>query len=197
MTEWEIADLNKIPRDHPNYRELLDAVLQGLSSRDHPIEQWRPFTKLYMYSHEGHTIFQRRESEERVLQATKDLSKSKHVTVVVKKEHTVLKSLQQEIKNIKTLEKNVELPARRKKFSAKLKANRKNTDALNKGIGIMSSFWDAVVDKVAAFETLTEDCEEQDQQEFLADAKALKIQCQQHHTVFTALLQKDHPAEST
>ena len=107
MAEWEIADLNKLPRDHPNYRVLLDGLLAGLPCREHPIEAWRPHTKLYTYSHEGHLVHHRRETEERTLEASKDLGKSKQITVVVKKEHVVLKSLQQEIKNVKTWEKKL------------------------------------------------------------------------------------------
>ena len=89
MTEWEIGELNKIPRDHPNYRDLLNAVLVGLPSREHPREAWRPFTKLYLYHHEGHTVARRGHNEDRVLQATKDLAKSKQVTALVHKEHIV------------------------------------------------------------------------------------------------------------
>ena len=69
-----------------------------------------------------------------------------------------------------------------------MKPNRQNTDALNKGITLVSSFLDSVVDSVAVFETLTEDCDAQEQQAVLADAKELKTWCQQHHTIFTALL---------
>ena len=93
MTEWEIADLNKLPRDHPNYRVLLGGLLAGFPCREHAIEAWRPHTKLYTYHHEGHIVHHRRETEERTLEAAKDLAMSKQITVVVKKEHVVLKCL--------------------------------------------------------------------------------------------------------
>jgi hypothetical protein len=44
MTEWEIAELNKVPLNHPNYRRLIDAKLAGLPSMEHPIEEWRSDT---------------------------------------------------------------------------------------------------------------------------------------------------------
>ena len=77
-----------------------------------------------------------------------------------------------------------------------MKANRQNTDALTKGIGILNTFLDSVFDQLAAFETLTPERDEQAQQQVLADAKELKTQCQQHHAAFTALSQKQHPPES-
>ena len=192
MTEWEIGELNKIPRDHPNYRDLLDAVLVGLPSREHPREAWRPFTKLYLYHHEGHTVARHGHNEDRVLQATKDLAKSKQVTALVHKGHTVPKTVQQEINTLRTLEKQL-LGALQdgKKLAATLKTNHKNTDALSKGITLVSAFFHSVVDQVAVWETLTEDCDAQEQQAVLADAKELKTRCQQHHTIFTALLHEE------
>jgi hypothetical protein len=196
MTEWEIADLNKLPRDHPNYRVLLDGLLAGLPCREHPIEAWRPHTKLYTYSHEGHLVHHRRETEERTLEASKDLGKSKQITVVVKKEHVVLKSLQQDIKNVKTWENKLTTALRDgKKICAKLKANRKNTEDLNHAIATLNTFLDQVVEQVASFETVDQESEEAEQQNTLQLAKEVKEQCMKHHTVFNTVLKKQHSDE--
>ena len=192
MTEWEIGELNKIPRDHPNYRDLLDAVLVGLPSREHPREAWRPFTKLYLYHHEGHTVARHGHNEDRVLQATKDLAKSKQVTALVHKGHTVPKTAQQEINTLRTLENKLLGTLQDcEKLSAKLKTNRQNTDALKRGITLVNAFLDSAVDSVAVWETLTEDCDAQEQQAVLADAKELKRRCQNNITIFTALLHEE------
>ena len=74
-----------------------------------------------------------------------------------------------------------------------MKANRQNTDALTKGIGILNTFLDSVVDQLAAFETLTPECDEQEQQQVLTEAKELKTQCQQHLAAFTEVSQKQQP----
>ena len=74
-----------------------------------------------------------------------------------------------------------------------MKANRQNTDALTKGIGILSNFLDSVVDQLAALETLTTDSEEQEQQPVRTEAKELKTQCQQHLAVFTEVSKPPPP----
>jgi hypothetical protein len=127
------------------------------------------------------------------LEASKDLGKSKQITVVVKREHVVLKSLQQEIKNVKTWEKKLTTALRDgKKICAKSKANRKNTEDLNHAIATLNTFLDQVVEQVASFETVDHESEEAEQQNTLQLAKELKEQCMEHHTVFNAVLKKRH-----
>ena len=76
MTEFEITDLNKIPVAHPNYRRLIDALLKGLRSMEHPIPEWRNDTRLYQYHHEGPVQTTFVEADGRELKSSADLSKT-------------------------------------------------------------------------------------------------------------------------
>ena len=105
MSEFEIADLNKIPLAHPNYRRLIDAVLKGLRSMEHPIPEWRNDTRLYHYHHEGPVQTKFNETNARELDSSADLSKTNVVRVEVKKEHRHEILLQTEIKALKAYEK--------------------------------------------------------------------------------------------
>jgi hypothetical protein len=105
MTEWEIAELNKFPLNHPNYRRLIDAKLAGLPSMEHPIEEWRSDTKLYEYHHRGPMEVRHSDTELQVVEAQADMTKSKVVTIEVKKENRPAKLLLNEVKQLHAHEK--------------------------------------------------------------------------------------------
>jgi len=109
MTEWEIAELNKLPLNHPNYRRLIDAKLAGLRSMEHPIEEWRSDTKLYEYHHRGPMEVRHSDTELQVVESQADMTKSKVVTIEVKKENRPAKLLLNEVKQLHAYEKKNQL----------------------------------------------------------------------------------------
>ena len=109
MTEWEIAELNKLPLNHPNYRRLIDAKLAGLRSMEHPIEEWRSDTKLYEYHHRGPMEVRHSDTELQVVEAQADMTRSKVVTIEVKKENRPAKLLLNEVKQLHAHEKKYQL----------------------------------------------------------------------------------------
>jgi hypothetical protein len=105
MTEWEIAELNKLPLNHPNYRRLIDAKLAGLPSMEHPVEEWRSDTELYEYHHRGPMEVRHSDTERQVVESQADMTKSKVVTIEVKKENRPAKLLLNEVRQLHAYEK--------------------------------------------------------------------------------------------
>ena len=198
MTEFEIADLNKLPMAHPNYRRLLDALLKDLPSMEHPKEEWRNDTKLYQYHHEGPLQTKHSQIDGRVLESSADLSKTAVVRIEVKKEHMPHKVLFLEIKTLKLYEKkiNTQMQAGRT-LAAQLSARSQKIPAriITDGLQTLTTFLNRVLESLVIFEDManTHQQPDDDLSGCINDARAMKSNCATHTKAFKALLDKFGP----
>ena len=193
MTEWEIAALNHLLPTMPNYRVLLDALLQDLPSEEHPLDAWQPFTRLYEYEHKKHRDVTSAEVWKSYTSCKVDCTKAKVGTQVkVKEEMTDFVLLQRQLKASKTAEKkHHHLLSEAKQTLAGLRAYGKIKDidiqALRTGIGIFSEMTDELMVVIKQAQWCTETTDDKEISQALKTLVEASVKGSEHLSAFMAL----------